>query len=235
MKRIFTTLSQKWPEYLLEILVLIIGIYGAFTLENWNDNRKAKADEFALFKNIIEDLKLDSLQAETCRAQLKNQLITADKMIEDIEDKDSIYNHENAGFIRWITVFSPRTQRNHSESISSIKNTKARKAIQEYFYDEDGVISVTKEYETIVIDRVRSYLADNNAYELKNVRKMFVGENQREILINPAKVAHILNDTQFQQILFERRFKTEQLLLFIEDQIQKNHTLSLILTEEINK
>ncbi|MFK7953572.1 MAG: hypothetical protein AB8B73_12055 [Ekhidna sp.] len=62
MKRILTTLSQKWPEYLLEILVITIGILGAYTLNNWNEDRKSVEKGREILVDVRENLESNTSQ-----------------------------------------------------------------------------------------------------------------------------------------------------------------------------
>lgn len=59
MKRILSTLKVKWPEYILEILVITLGILGAYALEDWSSDRKLKETEIKILKEIKANLALD--------------------------------------------------------------------------------------------------------------------------------------------------------------------------------
>lgn len=56
MKRILSHLQENWIRYGFETLVVTISILGAFTLNNWNDDRKDAIEEQVILKQLYEDL-----------------------------------------------------------------------------------------------------------------------------------------------------------------------------------
>ena len=71
MKRIFTTLKEKWPEYILEILVITIGILGAYSLNSWNEQRKLRQDERKIISQLIDEYEANLQQLDP-KIQIRN-------------------------------------------------------------------------------------------------------------------------------------------------------------------
>ncbi|WP_420316990.1 hypothetical protein [Ekhidna sp.] len=90
MKRILTTLSQKWPEYLLEILVITIGILGAFALNNWNENVQKKKETAKIYELIENDLEFTIGEMENIIADYDTSLTYMRALITQSVSKEEI-------------------------------------------------------------------------------------------------------------------------------------------------
>jgi hypothetical protein len=92
MKRIISVFKEKWPEYFLEILVITIGILGAFALNNWNESQKSNRFEQEILTLINENLTRDSLSITT---EL-NSAILAIQLTDSILDRvnQKIYDEQ---------------------------------------------------------------------------------------------------------------------------------------------
>lgn len=96
MKKIIEILKSKWAEYLLEILVIIIGILAAFGLNNWNENRKSRITERKILVVLAENLeqnirKLDKRIAFIERFDKSGEIISS--IINNQMGSDSLGVH----------------------------------------------------------------------------------------------------------------------------------------------
>lgn len=82
MKRILTTLKHKWPEYILEILVITIGILGAYALNDWSATRKLKQTEVKILKEIKSNLELDLIDLSVNRGGHFDNVIGLDSLLK---------------------------------------------------------------------------------------------------------------------------------------------------------
>ncbi len=99
MRKILDTLKRKWAEYLLEIIVITIGILVAFTLNNWNEGRRSKEFELYILKEISTNLKADSVQISEIllsRMEAKNSIMNLmDKHPGEFEERELGRNAAN--------------------------------------------------------------------------------------------------------------------------------------------
>ncbi|MDP2040190.1 MAG: hypothetical protein Q8S14_05600 [Algoriphagus sp.] len=99
MKRILSTFKEKWPEYFLEILVLIIGIYGAFELANYGENRNRKRAELEILKGCKTELVTDLAEINFNRSELRKSENALNLVLEVLENDGSYHDSLASHFI----------------------------------------------------------------------------------------------------------------------------------------
>ena len=204
-----------------EIILLVLGILIALSINNWNEERKNNLIEKKLILNIIKDLRLDSIYISQSLIEVDAQKEVIDDIISMSLNKKNIEDYSSIGLLRYSSDFRPITQRNHSVSISNMNNDDVREKIQNYFIEEDRVLDIFLEYVDIVHNKVRPYLSETGMHNLESIYEDKSSANlKKDVLIAQ------LPNVKFQQILYERRLKTDSFERFLN--ILKNQNQLLI-------
>jgi hypothetical protein len=155
MKKIIETLKQKWVEYLLEIIVIMIGILGAFTLNNWNEHRKDIIEETVILTNLIEDLKADIKGYNESIDWLKSRQANVDSVLMFLNDPDMPVNDDQliywlitSGYILDYTpVYPTYTEIIGSGKLSLIQSVRIKKELDNYKSNFDNDVRVFTSYD----------------------------------------------------------------------------------------
>lgn len=78
MKKLINHIRSEWYRYGLETIVVIIGILVAFTLNNWNEERKLKIKSRVYSEKLVSDLVTDTIN-------INNLINNCQQMQESIE------------------------------------------------------------------------------------------------------------------------------------------------------
>jgi hypothetical protein len=95
MKRILTTLSENWPQYILESIVIIASILLAIWLENWNESRIERQKETKYLKAIISDLEVDRSDLVWNRDFTKEKWTSNSRLLSLVREERPMYDSFN--------------------------------------------------------------------------------------------------------------------------------------------
>ena len=208
-----------------EIVLVVIGILIALSINNWNESRKNDLKQALLVKNIIEDLRLDFIHINNSLEQVSNQMNLIDDLISKIFDEKKKINYDSIGLIRFSSDFRPISQRNHSESVSTLEDDFIRELIQDYFLKEDQVTDIFIEYVDIVHNKIRPYLSNVGMHNLRSLYNQDSSNKKLEVPLNPIILEEQLVKVAFQQLLYERKLKTNSFEKLLNEIKIKNQEL----------
>ena len=199
----------KYYKYALgEIVLVVIGILIALSINNWNEARKNRIEQLILINNIIEDLRLDSIHINKSLSEVRNQKRLVDDLISKSLDNEKKLNYQLIGLLRFSSDFRPIIQRNHSVSVSNLDDEFIRELLQGYFIEEDKVLDIFLEYVDIIHNKIRPYLSETGMHNLESLYK-YKDNESLHVPLHPEILEEQLKNIKFQQLLFERRLKTD--------------------------
>ena len=199
----------KYYKYAFgEIVLVVIGILIALSINNWNEARKNRIEQLILINNIIEDLRLDSIHINKSLSEVGNQKRLVDDLISKSLDKKKQLNYQLIGLLRFSSDFRPISQRNHSVSVSNLDDEFIRELLQGYFIEEDKVLDIFLEYVDIIHNKIRPYLSETGMHNLESLYK-YKDNESLHVPLHPEILEEQLKNIKCQLLLYERRLKTD--------------------------
>lgn len=123
MKKLLEILREKWAEYLIEIIVIILGILGAFALNNWNENRNERIAERELIKNLNQEFETNLIQLDSALVRLDIAKATLSIILNSMGDTvTQNFRGELLDSILWRASAIPKWQRSNL-NIREIENS----------------------------------------------------------------------------------------------------------------
>jgi hypothetical protein len=187
-KNLRTGQARKTGKYLKyaigEIILVVIGILIALTINNWNEQKRNNKLEKRYLVDLISDLQKDSTQLEDFVIDLNEKVRTRPLLINGIKNgnivKDSIKDYFSK---QWedINFFSPNKvtfeEIKNGSHLSIIRNLELRKSITSLHSDYEDLLKVEDFYKSIntelisMLKRIFPELgnpSEENIYALKD-------------------------------------------------------------------
>jgi hypothetical protein len=120
VRNIINHLKSKWYRYVLEIVVVILGILIAYNLEEWSDARKNKKREIEILKEFKAALGADLAEMKDNIREHENSILSSRIILKVIKDNLQYNDSLDACFAytHAFTAFSGRVG-----PIEQLKNT----------------------------------------------------------------------------------------------------------------
>ena len=238
MKKILETLRRKWADYLLEVLVITIGILGAFMLNNWNEDRKnSNTEEKALIdlKNEFEQnnerlLRVVELKRKA-EFELRNYIraITSDSL--SITDKSQIERPDIAGYA-WFSDYSVLNSLLSTGKIDNLKNDSLKYLLTGWITKVSAYSDRQSIYNKITLEK----LFDFEGQFLPS--KIFKKEGGQEYIFEDDMIklrSNIISDIRYQNLLTRTANQVSIQLFNGESTLELSSKIQKLLNQEIGR
>lgn len=170
MKKIFQIIKNRWAEYLIEIVVIIIGISLTVLFNNWREQIIENKEETKLLESIRENLVTDTLILDT-RLKTLNVFIDGNQKLLS-PNIDTFPSDSLAIFVDFVATYTKfqgtkigYQELKQSKSSTIIKNRKLLQKIILHYEQKYDMMSEWNDVDkNFVLNDIIPFLSENLEY-----------------------------------------------------------------------
>ena len=222
--------TSSYLKYAIgEIVLVVIGILIALQINNWNENRKDRANESVYLKELLKDFEINLQKSIEVTSRIEEVIPSLTGLLEQSAMENptiSLDSINNAfKFLNSMPAYSS-TDRAYNNLIGSgdfklITNSDIKNAIADYYKALDILKLVQNTHELQLVNTFQTYIMENLDYQA--VSMIRVENYTLPKAVEEDKILSVLHDRKFRNII---TIKFD----ILTDLLELNQTL-----EDINK
>ncbi|MFL0352810.1 DUF6090 family protein [Xanthomarina sp. GH4-25] len=228
----------KYLKYAIgEIILVVIGILIALSINNWNEQRKVRKNERELYSSILKDLVVDENRINEHIKYYNDDQSMHYNIYQDSQgllSNDSLIDFST---LRAARIFNLAIEANYSKYIKEVSKNNIRVKLDDYFKQEDNVNDAMKMISEYKESRLKLFLSKydiNDAKELFKNRQLDYYDLREKNVFSYSKLKERYGTRELDQLLFDLGIKTSWALTALKGVLAANKELQLDLLNELN-
>jgi hypothetical protein len=205
--KLYHLLRERWPEYVLEIIVIIFSITISFALDEWKDRQQKHELEQTYLKGLYSDIQTDTSQLREVIAETR-QVIQKAQQLSELRSQAPPPNYiqfaNNVRFVfkrpRFIAEDATFADLKSTGNMQVISSFALKNALFDYYKQYEAIAQV----ETAELESTNAIIGP---YLLKRLPLTDAGN-----AIQKSTSTSIVGDVEFQNSMLIRRSTRDELL-----------------------
>ena len=225
--------ENKFSKYVIyaigEIILVVIGILIALSINNWNEHKKKKQDERVLLMAVLENLKLDSLGIANVVHNQARILEVHKKLIGIVKGSNTPGDIDNLGLLRRSLPTRLTLKANYPDLPNQVLDETVKSSVMSYFLIQNGYDFTMNNYNNILEESLRPYLSEKQLLNFGNQL------DDLSTWINEPQFYKEFQKPELQQLIFNVAVKLNLITEFSDRWMENNDFLKKTIISYLDK
>ena len=231
--------EQNWFTVMLEVLIVVVGIFIGLQADDWNQERRDRIDEQLYLAELMEDFEANQTSLDQMTEQLKEILVAMNGLMEQsaLEAPTWSVQELNAAIRRmqempfFLPVSRAYDNLTGSGELQILQSRALKHTFALYFAKAEVVELVMRTHEMELVQTFQPYIIENMDYQAVGLERKQGFSHPPAV--NETRILDVLQTPEFRNIAMQKWIISNDLLNQFDDQRGLNTGIIEILKSEL--